>query len=108
MKKITSLFDFFQKVKTDKRYEEVARYAYTYNIGTSPTRFRYVDAERWIKEWIKNNESDTCKAMVLYLNECMVKIYPSEYEDLELLKNLVEEDDCVEDDCVEGSEEPEA
>ena len=76
MKKITSLFDFFQKVKTDDRYKEVARFAYTYRSSASPTRFRYVDAELWIKEWIKSNKDDTCKRMVDYLNDCMVKLYP--------------------------------
>ena len=76
MKKITSLFDFFQKVKTDDRYKEVARYGYTYYSNRNPTRFRYEDAENWIKEWVKSNKDDTCQRMVTFLNEQMAKLYP--------------------------------
>lgn len=77
MKKITSLFDFFKKVKTDKRYEKVAVQAYSVN-GWPIYPLKYENAEKWIKEWIKSNNDDTCRRMVNFLNDCMSQLYPTE------------------------------
>jgi hypothetical protein len=83
MKHITSLFDYFQKVKRDKRYEKVAIYAYQNFEFGSRRPGGWDEAKNWIDNWTKNNvtnkangtdEQNTCERMVRYLNESMKKI----------------------------------
>ena len=65
LKEITSLFDFFKKVETNKEYELVAIYAYCED-GYNPSPYTYESAKNWINKW--NCGEDTCEGMVLYLN----------------------------------------
>ena len=73
MKKLTSLFDFFERVKRDKRYEKLAIYAYS-SSGWGGRTTDYKVAETWIENWVKENTKDSCKAMVDYLNKCMSRM----------------------------------
>lgn len=78
MKQITSLFDYFQKVKRDKRYEKVAIKAYQESDFGSRRAGGWLLAKEWIDNWTRNNvklDSDsTCERMVRYLNDTMKKI----------------------------------
>ena len=83
MKTITSLFDFFNKVETDKRYEKVAIIAYEESLANHYSSGRkdkceYTQAKGWIRNWVNDNSSKDnyfdCHRMVNYLNDCMRKI----------------------------------
>ena len=78
MKQITSLFDYFQKVKRDKRYEKVAIYAYQNSDYGIRRGGGWNDAKNWIENWTKSNvkehSDNTCERMVRYLNESMRKL----------------------------------
>jgi len=71
MNKITSVADFFERVKTDDRYKNVAVYAYKDSIGCSTS---YETASRWIDGWRSKSGEQTCQTMANYLNDCMNKI----------------------------------
>ena len=81
MKPITSLFDFFNKVEGDKRYENVAIIAYAesqdiYN-RSQRDKSQYDLAKELIERWVRDNSSRIdydCGRMTRYLNECMEKI----------------------------------
>ena len=67
MEKITSMFDFYQKVKKDKRYEKLA--AYSYKEAGNYGETSYEEAKKWMDNWIDNNKHCcTCSEMVEYLN----------------------------------------
>lgn len=78
MKLTTSLFDFFQKVKRDKRYEKVAIKAYQESDFGTRRGGGWKDAKNWIDNWVKANVTagtgESCERMVRYLNDTMRKI----------------------------------
>jgi hypothetical protein len=78
MKQITSLFDYFQKAKRDKRYEKVAIKAYQESDFGSRRAGGWSEAKNWIDNWTKTNVKEhgdsTCERMVRYLNDTMRKI----------------------------------
>ena len=82
MKKLTSLFDFFERVKRDKKYEKLATYAYSRSGWSNGRTIDYKVAETWIEKWIKENTKDSCKGMVDYLNKCM-SVMPEFYDELQ-------------------------
>ena len=71
MNKITSLADFFERVKTDDRYKTVAVYAYKECSGVSTT---YEYRLKWMNSWRNRVGAETCQEIVNYLNNCMDKI----------------------------------
>lgn len=78
MKELTSLFDYFEKVRRDKRYELVAIKAYQESDFGSRRAGGWTEAKNWIDNWInanvRENGDDTCSRMVNYLNKCMKAI----------------------------------
>jgi len=68
---ITSLADYFNKVKQEKRYQKAVIKAYKYNYRETVS---YKKAVAWIDGWIKKNvasrkdEHRTCFAMSDFLN----------------------------------------
>ena len=83
MNRLTSMADFYARVKQDSRYELVARMAHK-ESGSMPRNGSntYEDAVSWIEGWITTrrqdlrllNKEDTCMEMVNYLNKVMDKI----------------------------------
>ena len=66
---VTSLFDYFNKCKQDKRYQKAIIKAYRYNYGKIVS---YKKALNWIDEWVRKNVANkndkTCFAMSDFLN----------------------------------------
>lgn len=77
MNKVTSIFDFFQKLKRDKRYERALVMAYreasNYSDGYKGNTY-FEQAISWLNYWIGQNKNDTCERMVEYLNKYINKI----------------------------------
>jgi len=87
MKKLTSLADFYFRLKSDERYKLVAISAYEgssdyrYHKITLPPTFEnaMMWIDKWTQDYIKNNngkmcspnDGNTCKTMVSYLNDRM-------------------------------------
>ena len=79
MDKITSIFDFYQKLKKDKRYGYVLIAGHIRNTGDrlNPNKtIALEEAKRWLEKWIstavgkdKDTRFDTCISMVEYLND---------------------------------------
>jgi hypothetical protein len=77
MTNITSIFDLFQKLKRDKRYERALIMAFreSSNYGDSFRGTSYFEQSMaWLDSWIKQNKNDTCQRMVEYLNKYITKI----------------------------------
>ena len=78
MDKITSIFDFYQKLKKDKRYGYVLIAGRIMNTGDGLNPNKTIaleEAKRWLEKWIsttvgkdKGTRFDTCISMVEYLN----------------------------------------
>ncbi len=67
MDKLTSMADFYDRVKKDVRYKQVAILAYN-EIGYAYTDKSYESSVKWINNWIikqkdcsSNPEQYTCK-----------------------------------------------
>ena len=70
LKEVTSLADYFNKVKQEKRYQKAIIKAYKYNYGET---ISYKKALAWMDGWIKKNitskkDGRTCFAMSDFLN----------------------------------------
>jgi hypothetical protein len=73
MKPITSMFDFYQKLKTDRRYEKVACVCYKEGGRTASSRgaITFKKSMDWIEDWIERNAKtgeEGCKPMVDFIN----------------------------------------
>lgn len=64
--KVTSLFDLFNKARTNKAYEQLAMIG-ARNLGGDNIN-TLADAERWLN--ISANESDDCNGVVNEVNSC--------------------------------------
>jgi len=67
---VTSLADYFNKVKQEKRYQKAIIKAYKYNYGETVS---YKKAIAWLEGWVKKNiankkDGRTCYAMSDFLN----------------------------------------
>ena len=74
MTPITSLWDFFETVKIDKRYERLAIIALQrcgWGFGDNST---YEMAKNWINDWIRENQGSTCDRMTAYLNDQIKRV----------------------------------
>ena len=83
---VTSLADYYNKVKQEKRYQKAAVKAYKYNYGGVVS---YKKAFAWVEDWVKKNVANrkddrTCFAMSDFLNRFIREI--NEREEL-LAKN---------------------
>lgn len=70
LKEITSLANYFNNVKQEKRYQKVAVKAYRYNYGKIVS---YKKAITWIDDWVRKNvakrkDNKTCFVMSDFLN----------------------------------------
>ena len=72
MTKITSMFDFYQKLKIDRRYEKVAcicfKEAERPSAGSRPS---FEKSMAWIEDWIEKNAKvgeNGCRPMVEFIN----------------------------------------
>jgi len=83
MNRLTSMADYYARVKEDSRYEIIALTAYRENVRLDRTTvISYDNAIIWIEAWIKNRRNeliqrgqpDNCIEMVNYLNKLMDKI----------------------------------
>ena len=74
MKRITSLFDFFEKVKTDKRYETLAIIAYQRSGITPLDDSSFDKAKKWLNGWVEENKGKSCERMVSYLNDQIKRV----------------------------------
>lgn len=72
---VTSLADYFNKVKKEKRYQKAIIKAYKYNYGETVS---YKKAVKWIDDWSRKNvawdDSRTCYAMSDFLNTFIRKL----------------------------------
>ena len=79
MNKLTSMADFYNRVKQDERYKKVAILAYKEG-NWSTGDITYESSIEWIEKWLKDNSKRfdygayTCIAMVDYLNRIMDKM----------------------------------
>ena len=80
MSRLTSMADYYTRVKEDPRYEIIAVTAYRENVRLDRTSEKsYDNAIKWIESWIKNRrdeliqrgQPDSCIEMVNYLNKLM-------------------------------------
>lgn len=83
LKGLTSLWDYFNKCKEDKAYEEVAIRGYIHDTcNQSPHNFE--TAKNWLEKWVldsvKNGFEETCNGMVNYLNQQIKQINNDEFE----------------------------
>jgi deoxyhypusine synthase len=67
---VTSLADYLNKVKQEKRYQRAVIKAYKYNYGETVS---YKKAFGWIDDWVRKNVANrkddrTCFAMSDFLN----------------------------------------
>ena len=81
MKPATSLFDLFNRAKTDKRYKDLIILAYSEYTGASNANFGL--AKAWIGLWVKTRIQPkgtqlTCERMVDYINDLISRIEPIE------------------------------
>lgn len=88
MKPLTSIFDFYERAKTDKRYEALLIVAYEQS-GFVRKLGSYEKAVEWMESWIAHNKDDNCKRMVNYLNDCITRIPKSQLENLPAEKKVV-------------------
>ena len=103
MEKITSFFDFLQKVKKDKRYERLIIYTYKkhtrYSIGDTGN-LAYELSKNWVIGWIKCNPIngvDDCKTIIDYLNsniEFIIYRFPNE-EPPDLVSAKIEQETLI-------------
>ena len=96
LENITSLFDFFEKVKINKNYKRLGIFTFTQRTGVK--QLEYQDAENWIRNWIKNNKKNdndpkptTCSSIVSVLNQYLddVEFVIKKEEEFEIKKNAV-------------------
>ncbi len=81
MKPITSLFDLFNKAKTDKRYKDLLKLAYQEFTGAECDNYGL--AKAWVNGWVKrrvgpDRANQTCEKMVYYINDLIPRIEPIE------------------------------
>jgi hypothetical protein len=78
MKPATSLFDLFQKAKTDRRYRDLVVMAYTEYTSSGCKSFGL--AKSWVNKWVKrcveSGNHQTCERMVNYINDLIPRIEP--------------------------------
>lgn len=69
LNEITSLWDYFNKAKQNKKYEKILISAYRYNHGRTTS---FEEARKWIDCWVAGNVNPnfrpTCESMVRFLN----------------------------------------
>lgn len=82
LKGLTSLWDYFNKCKEDKAYEEVAIRGHIRDTcNQSPHNFETAKAwlERWVIGNVKEGYEETCNGMVNYLNQQIKQINNDAY-----------------------------
>lgn len=79
MNKLTSIADFYFKVKTDKRYETLLIYARKTSYSSNGSIGPYEEALAWMEDWINRTRDEyaqghgcSCCVMVSYLNSTLV------------------------------------
>ena len=57
-------------MKSDKRYEYLLAYSWSYAVfGTITEALKNLDnSKRWLEDWIKGNYDHTCNDMVEHIN----------------------------------------
>jgi hypothetical protein len=80
MNRLTSMADYYARVKEDPRYQIIAITAYRENVRLDKkSEISYDNAVNWIETWIKNRRNeliqrgqpDSCIEMVNYFNKLM-------------------------------------
>ena len=79
MENITSLFDLFNRAKTDGRYRKLAVMAYEDYYGFRGT---FNLAKQWFGSWaeanVRHNKFGTCRGMVDYVNTFIPRVEAGE------------------------------
>lgn len=74
-KPLTSIADFYNRVKTDERYRTLLLYAFreSSSFRRDPTQtINYDNAIKWVEKWlVLNGHMRNCSVMCDYLNKCM-------------------------------------
>lgn len=73
---LTSIADFYNRVKTDERYRTLLVYAFressAYRYETTKPTINYSNAIKWMEEWLRiNSRLNDCRVLCDYLNKCM-------------------------------------
>jgi hypothetical protein len=75
MNAVTSIFDYYRKKETDKRYDYLVRLTYkqcqaSYSL---PSLERAIE---WMEEWLRENKDrdDGCRPMVQALNDNLSRV----------------------------------
>ena len=73
--------DFYFKVKTDKRYEDLAIYSRKISYSNGGIKGTYEEAVIWMETWINKNRGSyegiqacSCCIMINHLNSCLIKM----------------------------------